>query len=105
MNSKIILPMEIINKILIMRPSHPITDIIKPLNLDYNEYTNHDDYISFFEYIMKYYELYVNYNIKCCKKYDHARLRCHGCGYYFKCGDLYFNNGNSINCNECFNGH
>ena len=54
---------------------------------------------------MKYYELYVNYNIKCCKKYDDARLRCHGCGYYFICGELYFSNGNSINCNECLNGH
>ena len=47
MNNKHILPMEIVNKILIMRPPHPITDLIKPLIYNYNDYTNNDDYISF----------------------------------------------------------
>ena len=102
MNSKIILPMEIVNKILIMRPSHPITNIIKPLTLSYNEYTNNDDYITFFEYIMKYYDLHYNYNIKCYKKYDNGILICYGCDYYFQPNDLYFSNSHTINCRECF---
>ena len=94
--------MEIVNKILIMRPSHPITNIIKPLTLSYNEYTNNDDYITFFKYILNYYDLYYSYNIKCSKKYDNEILSCSSCDYFLKFGDLYCSNRNTIQCMECF---
>ena len=48
------LPIEIINKILIMRPPHPINEIIKSNTESYQDYTENDDYISFCEYLRKY---------------------------------------------------
>ena len=45
MNSKIILPMEIINKILIMRPSHPIVTILREYA---NNNLNHHDEVTIF---------------------------------------------------------
>ena len=44
------LPIEIINKILIMRPPHPINEIIKSNIESYQDYTENDDYISFCKY-------------------------------------------------------
>ena len=102
MNTNIILPMEIVNKILIMRPSHPLTNIIKSLIYNYNDYTYNDDYISFFEYILKYHDLYYTYNIKCTKKYDNDILRCSSCDYSLNFGDLYCSNRNTIQCMKCF---
>ena len=102
MNNKNILPMEIINKILIMRQPHPLTNIIKPLINNYNDYTNNDDYISFMKYTLNYYDLYYTYNIKCSKKYDNNILSCSSCDYYIKFGDLYFSNRNTLQCSDCF---
>ena len=102
MNNKNILPMEIINKILIMRQPHPLTNIIKPLINDYNDYTNNDDYISFVKYTLNYYDLYYTYNIRCNIKYDNDILSCHSCHLHIQLGDLFFSNRNYIQCTECF---
>jgi hypothetical protein len=101
MNSNIILPMELVNKILIMRAPHPITEIINPLICYYHDYTNDDDYITFYEFQMNYRDLYYNYNVRINKKYDNNLLRCYGCNYHFESGDLYFSNSYAIMCNKC----
>jgi hypothetical protein len=102
MNNKHILPMEIVNKILIMRPPHPIANIIKPFINNYNDYTNNDDYISFVKYTLNYYDLYYTYNIRCNKKYDNDILSCYSCDNHIQFGDLFFSNRNYIQCTECF---
>ena len=46
MNTNIILPMEIVNKILIMRPSHPIVTILREYTN--NNLNNHDEVTIFY---------------------------------------------------------
>ena len=101
MNNNIILPLEIVNKILIYRPPHPITKIMDEQIIYYNDYTNNDDYITFYDFKMKYYDLYYNYNVKIKKTYDNEILICYGCGYHFTHGDLYFRNSHAIMCMKC----
>lgn len=106
MNNNIILPLEIVNKILIMRPPHPISKIMNEQIIYYNNFTNNDDYITFYDYKLKYYDLYRNYNIMINKTYDnylYEILICYGCGYHFTYGDLYFRSctNNLKMCMDC----
>ena len=101
MNNNIILPLEIVNKILIMRPSHPLSEMMNEQILYYNDYTNNDDYITFYDFKMKYYDLYYKYNVRIKKTYDNEILICYGCRYHFTHGDLYYSNSQAIMCMKC----
>ena len=100
MNNNIILPLEIVNKILIMRPPHPISKIMNEQIIYYNNFTNNDDYITFYDYKLKYYDLYRNYNVRISKKYDNEILICYGCNYHIQSGDLYFSNSRAAMCQK-----
>ena len=63
MNNKIILPLEIINKILIMRQESELNKLIKFYIDDYKDYIKGDDDIKFSEYMLKLNYLYNKFNI------------------------------------------
>ena len=116
MNSNIILPMELINKILIMRPTHPTAKLLKTSMKEYiNIYEDEINYISYKIYlnegglttnndISHLFYLYAEYDIKLKRKNNNNKLRCHKCGLYFMEHHLYLHclNRDIINCISCF---
>ena len=64
MQNKINLPFEIMNKILKMRPIHPIVKIIEREFYNYEDYIDGDYNILFYEYITKLKYLYEVFDIK-----------------------------------------
>ena len=101
MENKIILPLEIINKILIMRPTHPLAEIIKEQVYYYSEYINGDYDILFNEYINKLKHLYIDFNIRKTKNINN-NLFCDGCYITINNNEHYYRNSHTINCKNCF---
>ena len=95
------LPIEIINKILIMRPPHPINEIIKSNIESYQEYTENDDYISFCKYWKKYKFLYEYYDIQLKKNNNNNILICDDCNNNIQINDLYICKHDFIYCRPC----
>ena len=116
MNNKIILPMELINKILIMRPTHPTAKLLKHSMNEYiNIYEDEINYISFNVYLnegglttdedMSYlFNLYIENDIKL--KYNRVNERriCAHCGLHLWEKSFYYHNPISqfVNCENCF---
>ena len=100
MNNKVILPLEIINKILIMRPTHLLAEIMKEEVNYYNEYIDGDYDILFNEYIIKLKHLYVDFNIRKTKNINN--VFCDGCNKPIIINEHFYRNSHSINCINCF---
>ena len=100
MENKINLPIEVINKILIMRPTHPLAEIMKEEVYYYNEYIDGDYDILFNEYINKLKYLYTDFNIR--KKKNINNVLCDGCNRIIISNEHYYRNSHTINCKTCF---
>ena len=117
MNSNIILPMELINKILIMRPTHPTAKILQKTMMEYNKiYGYEKDYITFHKYIKEggysntelydsdLWFLFHDCNIRL--KYNRVNERriCSHCGLDLWGKSFYYHNPRSmfVNCESCF---
>ena len=117
MNSNIILPMELINKILIMRPTHPTAKLLQKTIREYNNmYNDESDYISFHKYIKEgghsdteLYDSALQYlfsrcNIKLkCRRVD-ERIICSVCDLHMWDKSYYYHwlNWQFVNCENCF---
>ena len=97
----IILPMEIVNKILIMRPTHPVAVIMKEKIENYIEYINGDYDIAFNEYFNRLKDLLISYNIRKIKN-TNDNLVCGGCYRTMTSNTYYYRNSHTINCEICF---
>ena len=106
MNNKIILPLEIINKILIMRQESELNKLIKFYIDDYKDYIKGDDGITFSEYILKLNYLYNKFNIiKKKKKINTYRFKCEICKMYVVVNEYYYISYcccSFIVCEKCF---
>jgi hypothetical protein len=106
MNNKIILPLEIINKILIMRQESELNKLIKFYIDDYKDYIKGDDGITFSEYILKLNYLYNKFNIiKKKKKINTYRFKCEFCKMYVIVNEYYYISYccfQVIVCEKCF---
>ena len=102
MDNQIILPMELINKILIMRQPTELNESLNFLMNCYKDYINDDYEITFSDYMLKLKHLYEDYNIKKIKKHNNNNLLCDGCNNNIFKNQYYFSNNYVINCNECF---
>ena len=100
MDNKINLPIEVINKILIMRPTHPLAEIMKEQVYYYNEYIKGDYDILFNEYINKLKHLYIDFNIRKIKNINN--VLCDGCNRTIYNNEHYYRNSHTINCKNCF---
>ena len=91
MNNKIILPLEIINKILIMRQESELNKLIKFYIDDYKDYIKGDDGITFSEYMLKLNYLYNKFNIiKKKKKINTYRFKCEICKLHVIVNEYYY---------------
>ena len=91
MNNKIILPLEIINKILIMRPESELNKLIKYNISCYENYIKGDDEITFPEYMLKLKYLYNKFNIvKKKKKINTYRFKCEICKLHVIVNEYYY---------------
>ena len=98
----IFLPMEIVNKILIMRPVHPIAEIIKEEIYHYDEYIDGDNDITFNEYICCLKYLLIQFNIRKIKN-KRNNLECCGCNRTIINNDYYYKNSCPLYyCAKCF---
>ena len=101
MSNNIFLPFEIINKILIMRPPHPIVNIIEQEFINYYDYIDGDYNITFYEYITNLKDLYEVYNIRKLKNNSDNHLLCNGCNNIIRVNEYYRRNSFHVNCEEC----
>ena len=101
MEYKINLPIELINKILIMRPTHPIADIINDQYNFYIEYIDNNTTISFKEFELVLKDLFIKYNIKKVKN-TRNDIMCNGCYEIIVEDNNYYCNSCVINCEKCF---
>lgn len=106
MNNNIILPLEIINKILIMREESELNKIIKYNISCYKDYIRGDDGISFPEYMLKLNDLYHKFNIfKKKKKINTSNFKCQFCKIHVKVNEYYYISYccfQVIVCEKCF---
>lgn len=106
MNNKITLPLEIINKILIMRQESELNKLIKFYIDDYKDYIKGDDGITFSEYMLKLNYLYNKFNIiKKKKKINTYRFKCEFCKMYVIVNEYYYISCccfQVIICEKCF---
>ena len=100
MQTKFNLPLEIINKILIMRPTHPIVKIIVQEIYNYENYIDGDYNIPFYEYITNLKDLYEVFNIKKLKN-NSDNLTCTGCNNIIRFNEYYMRNSFNIHCKHC----
>ena len=106
MNNKIILPIEVINKILIMRQESELNKLIKFYIDDYKDYIKGDDGITFSEYMLKLNYLYNKFNIiKKKKKINTYRFKCEICKLHVIVNEYYYISYccfQVIVCEKCF---
>ena len=106
MNNKIILPLEIINKILIIRQESELNKLIKFYIDEYKDYIKGDDGITFSEYMFKLHYLYDKFNIiKKKKKINTYRFKCEICKLHVIVNEYYYISYccfQVIVCEKCF---
>ena len=91
MNNKVILPLEIINKILIMRQESELNKLIKFYIDDYKDYIKGDDGITFSEYTLKLNYLYNKFNIIKKKKNINTYIfKCEICKMHVIVNEYYY---------------